>query len=201
MRTPAQNNGCKPEIVDYIALDSLLAGYTQEPLISGRYMVSTCDEEGQLSDNIMETLQARLGFGQDIYCSLERVVVECVQNIMQHCYGNADIKAYTSEDNTHLIAAFELNEETQFGKDGLEKYRQMLNTVCITANSPDYGKTIQNLMQDDCADESSKSNDFHLGTTMIMRTKNLTRAGIADIGKRAYFFFEYSLPQKNDGQA
>lgn len=179
----------KPQLVEYESIDTLLEGYDKKPLVSARYKASCSDEISMATNEILSSLNHIFGFEGHALCYVEQIIYECVQNIHQHCNGISDVKIYTSQDRKKFIGAFELSEEAQFGKKCHEEYKNNLIKAHSKANSSEYLAGINDLFS--CS-ESDKSAKFCLGTMMIMRVSGVEKVGIADIAKRAYFFFEYS---------
>jgi hypothetical protein len=182
----------EPTLIEKITLDTLLEGYSAEPLISTRYDIVSTEDRDRITLEILSGLSRRFGLDEGTCGYLEFVIGEAVQNILQHCCGSADVKVYASKTGKGFIGAFELGEDAQFGREGHERYRQVLSTALRKSASHEFDRQSHDFLcsgsEGDCRLE-----EFYIGTTMILRSQGTKQLGIADIGGRAYFFFEYSL--------
>jgi hypothetical protein len=180
-----------PTLADYISLDTLLEGYSKEPLVSSRYEVTCSEDRSGVTDEILSKLSLRFGFDEKTSCHVEQIIGEGVQNIAQHCCGQSDVRIYASQAGDGFIGAFELSDEAQFGKVGHQLYQEVLSLTRQKSSSPGYDKELSDYAN--CEGIEEELEGFYFGTLLIMRTPGIKQMGIADIGGRAYFFFEYRL--------
>jgi hypothetical protein len=184
------------EVVDEIELSQLLSGYQKKPAVESECQPS--EGKNTISDAVNGVLgelgqKTALSNPEEYLDSILVPVYESIQNIYQHCEGIGDFRFYFSDDRQKLLGLFELNDTTQFGTPGLQDYRQVLKAARNQQVSDDYGNLLMKFMEDEGSDDVQDIEELHLGTTMMLRAKDMLRLGIANISGQAYFFFESRL--------
>ncbi len=182
----------RPEFFENISIDRLLEGYLREPVVSARYFAACSESQERTISSLLSNISSRIRLGPQAACMIEIILGEAVQNISQHCNGESDVRLYISPKKKSFIGAMELNGASQFGTEEHARYMNLLEKAYQKSQSGEYGNDISNYILG-MEDEDEDMGNLTLGTIMIMRAPGVKKVGVADIGKRAYFFFEYGL--------